>query len=66
MFSMLVNQLDIPIYQILHPGTATQKPDVPVLVSDTVTNVEIDHADDQAVAERLLKDIRDRQRAISV
>jgi hypothetical protein len=60
MFSMLVDQIDIPIYQIMRPT------DVPVLISSNVKNIIVDHADDQTVVETLTGHFRDVQRARSV
>ena len=60
LFSMIVEQVDVPIYQIMRPT------DIPVLISSNVKNIIVDHTDDIIVTETLLQGIRDAQRAISV
>tara|TARA_Y100000389_G_C17427396_1_gene500396 strand:+ start:589 stop:1224 length:636 start_codon:yes stop_codon:yes gene_type:complete len=60
MFSLLVDLLDIPIYQIM------RSTDVPVLVSDKIKNIIVDVDDDETVTEALLGDLRESLRATSV
>ena len=60
LFSRLVEQIDIQIYQIMRPT------DVPVLISSNVKNIIVDHADDQTVVETLTGLFRDAQRATAV
>ena len=60
LFSMIVEQVDVPIYQIMRPT------DIPVLISSNVKNIIVDHTDDIIVTETLSQGIRDAHRAISV
>ena len=60
LFSMLVEHLDVPIYQIL------RSTDIPVLISSNVKNIIVDHTDDIAVTQSVVEGFRDAQRAISV
>jgi len=60
LLSTLVEHIDIPIYQIM------RSTDIPVLISNNVTNIIVDHTDDQLVAETLARGFRQKQRAISV
>jgi hypothetical protein len=57
---MIVEQVDVPIYQIMRPT------DIPVLISSNVKNIIVDHTDDIIVTETLSQGIRDAHRAISV
>ena len=60
LFSMLVEHLDVPIYQIL------RSTDIPVLISSNEKNIIVDHTDDIAVTQSVVEGFRDAQRAISV
>ena len=60
LFSILIEHIDIPIYQIM------RETDIPVIVSSKVTNIIVDHTDDQAVVDIVSKGFTETKRAISV
>ena len=60
LFSILIEHIDIPIYQIM------RETDIPVIVSSKVTNIVVDHTDDQAVVDIVSKGFTETKRAISV
>ena len=60
LFSMLMDNVDIPIYQIIGPN------DEPTILSDSINILELDHSDDTKVAEIVSEGFLEAQKRVSV
>jgi hypothetical protein len=58
MFSMLLDQIDIPIYLILGPN------DECIARTDSINVLELDHSDDENVAQNVSEGFLQAQRAL--